>query len=267
MALAQDLVQGADVWINTPRRPWEACGTSGMKVLVNGGLNLSVLDGWWAEAYSPDLGWALGDGEEFPDPAHDAADSEELYRLLEDEIIPEFYDRDHEGIPRRWVSRMRRSMATLAPHFSSNRMVREYLEAYYVPAAEAVRRRQAKESVLARDLYTWQTGLEKHWDHLRFGDQEFRSEDGSWKFDIQVYLGEIAPEWVQVQLYADPADGEPAVCQPMDRETEIAGSTNGYCYSARVPATRPAQHYTARIVPFHPEASVPLEVNLVKWQR
>ena len=125
--LAEHLVQGVDVWINTPRRPWEASGTSGMKVLVNGGINLSELDGWWAEAYTPQLGWALGDGQEHgDDPAWDAAEADALYDLLEHEVIPEFYTRDEQGIPVAWVARMRESMAHLTPTFSANRTVREY---------------------------------------------------------------------------------------------------------------------------------------------
>ena len=116
--MAEHLVQGVDVWVNTPRRPWEASGTSGMKVLVNGGLNLSELDGWWAEAYSPEVGWAIGDGREHgDDPSWDAADAESLYAVLEKEVIPEFYARDEHGIPRGWVARMRESMARLTPTF------------------------------------------------------------------------------------------------------------------------------------------------------
>ena len=116
MLLTEHLVQGVDVWINTPRRPWEASGTSGMKVLVNGGINLSELDGWWAEAYTPEVGWALGDGQEHgDDPAWDAAEAEALYDLLEREVIPEFYTRDANGIPTAWVARMRESMARLTP--------------------------------------------------------------------------------------------------------------------------------------------------------
>ncbi len=125
MDLAEHLVHGVDLWLNTPRRPWEASGTSGMKVLANGGLNLSELDGWWAEAYAPEVGWALGDGLEHDhDPAVDAAEAERLYELLEEEIIPEFYDRDADGIPRRWIARVRESMAGLTPRFSTNRMMR-----------------------------------------------------------------------------------------------------------------------------------------------
>ena len=136
MLLTERLVQGADVWINTPRRPWEASGTSGMKVLVNGGINLSELDGWWAEAYTPEVGWALGDGQEHgDDPAWDAVEANALYDLLEREVIPEFYSRDGGGIPTAWIRRMRESMARLTPRFSANRTIREYTEQYYLPAA------------------------------------------------------------------------------------------------------------------------------------
>ncbi len=134
MHLTEQLVQGVDVWLNTPRRPWEACGTSGMKVLVNGGLNLSELDGWWAEAYTPEVGWALGDGKEHgDDPAWDAVEAEELYNLLEQEVIPEFYTTDEQGIPETWVARMRESMSRLTPQFSASRAVCEYTDQHYLP--------------------------------------------------------------------------------------------------------------------------------------
>ncbi|HPY42646.1 MAG TPA: alpha-glucan family phosphorylase, partial [Thiolinea sp.] len=129
MQLTQQLVQGVDVWLNTPRRPWEACGTSGMKVLVNGGLNLSELDGWWAEAYTPELGWALGDGLEHANAvAWDEVEAEALYCLLEQEVIPEFYSRDNQGIPVKWIAKMRESMSKLTPRFSSSRAVIDYTE-------------------------------------------------------------------------------------------------------------------------------------------
>ena len=142
MRMAEHLVQGVDLWLNTPRRPWEACGTSGMKVLVNGGLNLSELDGWWAEAYSNDVGWALGDGlEHGDDPAWDAKEAEQLYTLLEQEVIPEFYKRDNSGIPAGWIARVRESMARLTPAFSATRCVLEYTAKYYLPLAAAYLRR------------------------------------------------------------------------------------------------------------------------------
>ena len=158
MLLTGRLVQGVDVWINTPRRPWEACGTSGMKVLVNGGINLSELDGWWAEAYTPDVGWALGDGKEHgDDPAWDAVEAEALYALLEQQVIPEFYTRDANGIPSAWVARMRNSMGRLTPRFSANRTVREYTEHYYIPAARAYRERAADNGTFGARLVNWRT--------------------------------------------------------------------------------------------------------------
>ena len=156
MLLTERLVQGVDVWINTPRRPWEACGTSGMKVLVNGGINLSELDGWWAEAYSPEVGWALGDGlEHGDDPAWDAVEANALYDLLEREVVPEFYTRDNQGIPTAWVARMRESMARLTPQFSANRAVQEYTEQHYLPAASAYRERAADKGSAGRQMVDW----------------------------------------------------------------------------------------------------------------
>src|SRR6202522_2001228 len=156
MLLTEHLVQGVDVWINTPRRPWEASGTSGMKVLVNGGINLSELDGWWAEAYMPDLGWAIGDGGEHgEDPAWDAAEAEALYERLEQEVVPEFYRRDGKGLPAAWVARMRESMARLTPRFSASRAVQEYTEQHYLPAAGAYRSRAAEKGAAAQRLGDW----------------------------------------------------------------------------------------------------------------
>ena len=156
MLLTEQLVQGVDVWLNTPRRPWEACGTSGMKVLVNGGLNLSELDGWWAEAYTPEVGWALGDGQEHGDEqAWDAVEAAALYDLLERDVIPEFYTRDEKGIPTAWVARMRESMARLTPQFSSNRAVREYTEQHYLPAAMTYRKRAANKGAVGGQVVKW----------------------------------------------------------------------------------------------------------------
>ena len=180
MLLTGQLVQGVDVWINTPRRPWEACGTSGMKVLVNGGLNLSELDGWWAEAFRPELGWALGDGREHDgDPAWDAAEAETLYDLLEQEVIPEFYTRDENGIPTAWVARVRESMAQLTPRFSANRTVREYTEQHYIPAAAAFRERAADKGAVGRQVVDWQQALKQRWARLRFGEVKVESDRGT----------------------------------------------------------------------------------------
>ncbi len=268
MLLAQQLVQGVDLWINTPRRPWEASGTSGMKVLVNGGLNLSELDGWWAEAYSPEVGWALGDGEEHgEDPAWDAAEAEALYAVLEQEIIPGFYTRDESGVPSGWVARIRESLSRLTPRFSSNRTVREYTEQYYLPAAAAYRRRAAAKGALGEQLLTWKRGIELKWPGARFGHMWMETSADSQVFQLQVYLGELDPEAVRVELYADAKGNETAVTHAMTRGPGLVGAVNGYLYRAEIPGCRAAADYTPRLVPFHPEAVVPLEAAQILWQR
>jgi starch phosphorylase len=266
VSMAEHLVQGIDVWINTPRRPWEACGTSGMKVLVNGGLNLSELDGWWAEAYSPEVGWAIGDGKEHgSDPSWDAAEAEALYRKLEQEVIPEFYARNKQGIPTRWVARMRESMARLTPTFSSNRMVRQYTEEYYLPAASAYRARAANKGQAGNDLADWQTELARHWSSLRFGSVSVNQRGNQITCQAQVYLGGLSPEAVRVELYAEGLNGDPPVRLPMDRGGKFADSGNGFLYSACLPPTRPANDYTPRIIPFRSGARVPLEAPYILW--
>jgi starch phosphorylase len=153
MMLAQHMVHGIDLWINTPRLPWESCGTSGMKVLVNGGLNLSELDGWWAEAYSPEVGWAIGDGKEHgDDPAWDRIEAEAIYAALESEVIPEFYQRNENGIPTRWLGHIRESMARLTSEFSATRAIREYTEKYYLPATTSFRDRADSDSAVGAIL-------------------------------------------------------------------------------------------------------------------
>jgi glycogen phosphorylase len=267
MLLTGQLVQGVDVWINTPRRPWEACGTSGMKVLVNGGLNLSELDGWWVEAYTPEVGWALGDGREHDhDPAWDAAEAEALYALLEKEVIPEFYTRDPKGIPIAWVRRIRESMARLTPRFSANRAVREYTEQYYIPAAAAYRDRAADKGAMGVHVLNWQRLLEQDWSNIRFGELKVADDGGTHVFEVQVYLSGLDPNSVRVELYAGGVNGKEPVLQEMARGEQLVGA-NGYAYSAEVPSTRPAADYTARVIPHYPGVMVPLEANRILWQR
>ncbi len=267
MLLTGQLVQGVDVWINTPRRPWEACGTSGMKVLVNGGLNLSELDGWWAEAYSPKVGWALGDGKEHGDnPAWDAREAGDLYALLEREVIPEFYTRDSKGIPVAWVARMRESMGRLTPRFSANRAVREYTERYYIPAAAAYRERAADKGAPGVKIVQWQHALEQAWFSLRFGEMRVTSDKEKHLFDVQVYFGALDPNSLQVELYAEGLNGAEPVRQQMVRRGKLVGG-HGYLYSAQVDRERPASDYAARIIPHFPGAQVPLEASQILWQR
>ena len=267
MLLTEHLVQGVDVWINTPRRPWEACGTSGMKVLVNGGINLSELDGWWAEAYKPEIGWGLGDGQEHgDDPAWDAAEAEALYSMLEREVIPEFYARDQQDIPTGWVARMRNSMASLTPRFSADRAVREYTEQHYLPGAAAYRERAAGKGSMGLKIVDWQHALDKEWPALHFGAAKVETNAGQRVFEIQVYLHELDPAATRVELYADGVNGADVVRQEMERMGQLAGASQGCTYRTRVSAARPATDYTARLITSYTGVAVPLESLRILWQ-
>jgi starch phosphorylase len=268
MLLAEQLVQGVDVWVNTPRRPWEACGTSGMKVLVNGGINLSELDGWWAEAYAPEVGWALGDGQEHgDDPAWDAADAEALYDLLEREVIPDFYTRDEQGIPGAWVARMRESMARLTPRFSANRAVREYTEQHYLPAAAAYRERAGNKGEIGRNIVSWRQALDQQWTALRFGEVKVETDGARHVFEVQVHFGDLDPKAVRVELYAAGVTNSAPVRQEMERAHQRTAPSGGYIYRAVVPAARPAADYTARLIAHRDGVAIPLENARILWQR
>ncbi len=203
MAMAEQFVQGVDVWINTPRRSWEACGTSGMKLLANGGLNLSELDGWWAEAYTPEVGWALGDGQTHTEPEWDAVEADALYRVLEEQVIPEFYQRNERGIPEQWIARIRTSMATLAPEFSSNRMLRDYVEQYYLPASAHYQQRMVNNTTLAKELALWQLQIAEHWSAIYMQNLQIESSDTEHYFSLHVYLDDLSADSVRVEIYAD----------------------------------------------------------------
>jgi len=266
MLMAEHLVQGVDVWVNTPRRPWEASGTSGMKVLVNGGLNLSELDGWWAEAYSPEVGWAIGDGREHgDDPSWDATEADTLYALLEREVIPEFYARDKRGIPPRWIARVRESMARLTPTFSTNRAVRQYTDEHYLSAATAFRQRAENRGSLGADLVAWEADLAKHWSSLRFGSATVQQQGVQYLFQVQVFFDDMNPDAVRVELYAEGEKDASPITQTMNRGELLVGATNGFTYTAVVPTNRPAADYTPRLIPQHVGALVPLEAPFILW--
>jgi starch phosphorylase len=268
MLLAERLVQGVDVWINTPRRPWEACGTSGMKVLVNGGLNLSEVDGWWAEAYMPDVGWALGDGREHgDDPAWDAAEAEALYERLEHEVVPEFYARNEKGIPAAWVTRIRESMARLTPRFAASRAVREYTEQHYLPSADAYKERAANKGAAGRQLAEWRQTVDQKWGSVRFGEVRVETTAETHAFAVDVFLGDLEPGSVRVELFANRADGGEPLREEMKRTDAHIASPGGWIYHATVSAARPASDYTARVIPWLAGAAVPLESDRILWQR
>jgi starch phosphorylase len=268
MLLSEMLVQGVDVWINTPRRPWEACGTSGMKVLVNGGLNLSELDGWWAEAYTSEVGWALGDVQEHgDDPAWDAAEAEALYNLLEQEVIPEFYNRNEQGLPTAWLARMRESMASLTPRFSASRAVREYTEQHYLPAAAAYRKRAADRGAVGRQIVEWQQALKAKWPSLRIGYVRFETNATQHLFEAEVHLDDLDREAIRVELFANGLNGKATERAEMQRIHERRGASGGYVYRALVSSARPPEDYTARIIPNCEGVSVPLEYAHILWQK
>jgi glycogen phosphorylase len=239
-----------------------------MKVLVNGGINLSELDGWWAEAYTPEVGWSLGDGREHgDDPAWDAIEAEALYERLEREVIPEFYARDKNGVPSAWVKRMRESMALLTPRFSANRTVREYTEQHYIPAAAAYHLRVANKGAIGGQIADWQHSLDQKWATLRFGEVKVETDAERHIFSVEVYLNDLDPNAVCVELYADGVNGGAPVRQEMQRVRQLAEASGGCFYSAAVSAARSPADYTARLIPHHDGVAIPLENARVLWQR
>lgn len=263
LLVAEMLVQGADVWLNTPLRPWEACGTSGMKVLVNGGLNLSELDGWWSEAYTPDVGWALGDGcTHIDERAWNNREADALYERIKHEIVPAFYE---GGIPSGWLARTRSSMAKLTPQFSSNRMTREYVETLYLPAARAYRRRVSNGLQIAHDVQRWRSSIQECWANIRFGAIETNcAPPGPCRVSVTLDLGNLDPSLVRVELYADAKlPGEPAERIAMERGA-FTGRTVRFTVSFTT--ARALTDYTPRALPYHPDVNLPLESPEVLWQ-
>jgi starch phosphorylase len=240
-----------------------------MKVLANGGLNLSELDGWWAEAYAADVGWAIGDGREHgEDPQWDAAEADALYTKLEQEIIPLFYYRDDHGLPIAWIERVRESMARLTPQYSADRTVREYTEKYYLPAAVAYSERAREDGAASARILRWQEAVKEHWASARFGPTTVETRDGYHHFQLQIELGDLVPDFVRVDLYADALPGGSPEHHVMTRETGQEPATIDAClYSVRVPAARPSSDYTPRLIPYNGEAIMPLEAPQILWQR
>jgi starch phosphorylase len=264
MQLTENMVQGVDVWINTPRRPWEACGTSGMKVLVNGGINVSELDGWWAEAYSDDVGWAIGDMQEHDgDPAWDAAEAEALYNILEQQIIPAFYQRNANGIPGKWIEKMRNSMAKLTLQYSANRTVREYTEKYYLPAAEKYLKRANNKGAAGKSIINIGQELKDKWSGIHFNNVKMENITGGYVYTANIFPNGIDSDKILVELYADGLQDEKderitMQLQPSNRDEKI--------YKTEVHTIRPASNYTIRIIADYENISVPLENNFILWQ-
>lgn len=267
MHLTQKLVQGADVWINTPRPPWEASGTSGMKVLVNGGLNLSVLDGWWAEAYQDDFGWAVGRAKGIIES--DEEHATQIYSIFENEVKPLFYERDIKGVPSRWLAKVRASMAQLTPAFSAHRTFSEYLERYYKPAATAYKLRSANGARLATEIAGWQNKVRHNWAQIRIEKCEMVFEDGpekEYRALAEVHLGQLTPSDIIVECFAENGNSAPFRF-PLSLQGVSKISAEIFVFSGYVPADRQKSHYTIRVLPSHAEVQVPLEMQQIVWEK
>ena len=266
MLLTEQLVQGVDVWVNTPRRPWEACGTSGMKVLVNGGINLSELDGWWAEAYTPDVGWALGDMQEHgADPAWDDVEANTLYDLLEKSIVPEFYSRNEKGVPTKWVERMRNSMARLTPQFSANRTVREYTENFYLPAASNFLKREAEKGSEGKRIVDAKHFLYSKWNEIKFGEIKSDTIENGYSFNVTIFFDDEIKDKISMHLFAIGIDDAEAEIIIMNLQS-TSENKEKHIYHAEVKTTRNLNDYTVRVIPSYQNIAVPIEDNLILWQ-
>ncbi|MBL8049237.1 MAG: alpha-glucan family phosphorylase [Chthonomonas sp.] len=270
MEIARHMVRGVDVWLNNPRRPMEASGTSGMKVVPNGGLNASVLDGWWAEAYNNEVGWAIGDGTEHADPAHqDWLDSRSLYQLLEQEIVPKFYSRGESGIPTQWVEMVKASMAQHAPVYSTARMVREYASRYYVPCSERHLKLRADHCAEAGKAIEWRGKVRQAWPNVHIedvSDTTAASNLVGTEFEIsaRVQLGGLSAEDVRVQVLVGKATASRELTDVQVHDMEPQGDGN---YRLRASCDFVGQMgYCLRVIPHHDLVSVAHELPLVVWQ-
>jgi len=272
--VARYLVQGVDVWLNNPRRPLEASGTSGMKVCPNGGINLSILDGWWCEAYTGDNGWAIGAGEEYSDLTYqDDIESRAIYDLLEQEIVPLFYNRSSDGLPRGWLKVMKRSMSTVCPVFNTNRMVQEYTEKCYRPSAERYERLAGDNLKHAGQLAQWRKHLVRGWPQVRVEAVESTGSDpmhvgAELRVKARVHLGSLAPDDVQVQLFHGVVDSLGEIPNPATVTMSHNGTPEAsiWQFTGDISCRSSGQHgYTVRVLPRNDNLANPFEPGLVCW--
>ena len=271
--VARYLVQGADVWLNNPLRPLEACGTSGMKAAANGALNLSVLDGWWAEGYQPGLGWAIGVGEEYESQDYqDEIESQALYHLLEKTILPLFSERGRDNLPREWIAMMKRSIETLAARFNSHRMVQDYVHQFYIPLALQWNQIRSNHFQGGRDLTVWAERLRKNWSGLRI--TEIRTNDlrniklgGTLDVEVTMRLGNLSSEDLSVAAYFGPVDSKADFLdrstiplQPLRQEEEVS------VFHGDIPCDAAGRFgFRVRVLPSHVLLSNPHCLGLILW--
>jgi starch phosphorylase len=281
MSISRYLVQGVDVWLNTPLRPYEASGTSGMKALANGVLNLSTLDGWWDEAWQDQapggepVGWAIGKGEVYDNREYqDQVEADALYELLERDVIPLFYDRRADDIPRRWIARMKSSIGSLAHLYNTHRMVRDYTEKFYLTAKSDFAHLLANSAEPARTLAAWLDRVRAAWPQLRIEllDPNLPPEipvGQSIRFRARVYAGQLKPEDLKVELHVGRLNADGEIIDAVPAEMSPAEAQDGLAYiyeTDRVPCSVSGLHgYTARVIPSHPELRSTFVPGLITW--
>jgi starch phosphorylase len=277
MRIARALVSGVDVWLNTPRRPLEASGTSGMKAAANGALSLSVLDGWFAEAWrdhGADIGWAIGRGEEYTDATGDAREAELLYDLLEREVVPLFYAREGMGqLPRGWIRRMKHGISRLVPTFNTSRMVRQYTSRFYVPAIRLTHKLTDNNLAAARALTAWKDRVRDAWHAVALEDIRVESTTEvavgeAVRVSVRVRLGNLTPEDVAVELYHGQTHGAHEIAKGSIvrmRAGEREGDST-WRFKGEIPTAQSGAHaFAARVVPYNEAMSHPYETSLIRW--
>lgn len=283
MGVARYLVQGADVWLNTPRRFSEASGTSGMKAAANAALNLSTLDGWWDEAWGASdaaadpIGWAIGRGETYEDPAEqDRVEAEALYDLLQRDVVPTYYDRGADGLPRRWIARMKASVRRLCPQFNTHRMLWEYTERFYVPAARHEQELIVAGGARARSLAAWVDHVRANWPQVSVTVVDGSPVAGvpvasTIRARARVHLGALTPDDVAVEFYLGRVSADGDIVEPSITRMQFADSTGDGDHvfeAAAVPCRRSGLHgYTVRVRPHHPELPISFLPGLITWAR
>jgi starch phosphorylase len=273
MSVARYLVQGVDIWLNTPQRPLEASGTSGMKVIPNGGLNLSVLDGWWVEGCETDTGWAIGAGEEYDDPAYrDEVESKNLFDVIENDIIPLFYDTGGDGLPRKWIRMVKASMTKLGPVFNTNRMVQEYTDRFYMKAYHGWKGLSADEFSRAREVVKWKRGIRNHWSEVEIVRGQLEKVEvqagTALRVEAEVYLGALRQDDVVVQVYTGPLDSDYNITEGTIRNMRFVDSPQDglHRYSGFIPCDESGLFgYLIRVMPHHPDLNGSFGLELMRW--
>ena len=273
LVVATRLVAGCDLWTNAPRPPLEACGTSAMKAVLNGALNLSVLDGWWHDCYHADIGWAVGHGEVYEDVDYqEEVESNTIYDLLEKEIVPLFYDRGPDGLPRGWIKRMKNSISTVAPAYSTNRMVIEYMERLYRPADKRHQGLTAKAFARARKLADWKARVRQYWPEVKVVGMETTGGEelavgSNMEVRASVRLGQLSPDDVCVELYEGPLDIDQEIVNGRPMAMSFVGVEKGVSlFVCPVRFQRSGLHgYTVRVLPRHADLADPFEPRLIVW--